>query len=84
VALPEAITELSPVLAVEETLLVTLAALLVFRLTPQPVQTKDVFGSGKMILPFRVPKIFIVTTWICESTTVKLMLFRSENFRIFL
>jgi len=79
VALPLAMIELLPVSAVELRLLETTAVLLVFKFTPQPVQSVEALGSGKIILPFKLPKMLIVTRWICELITVKLTLFKSET-----
>jgi len=79
VALPVATIELLPVSAVELRLFVTAAVLLALMSTPQSAQLVEAFASGRMMLPFRLPKILIVTKWICELTTVKLTLFKSET-----
>ena len=53
--------------------------LLMLVFTPQPEQSIEVFGSGKMMSPFKLPKMLMVTKWICELTTVKLTWFKSET-----
>lgn len=70
--LPLAVAVLLPELAVEVILFVTVALLFAFTLTPHPGQFVGALMLGRMIFPLSVPKIFIVITWICEFTTVKL------------
>jgi len=77
---PEAV--LPPVFAVDETLVSTVAVLDTFVLVVHALQGLPVpleRGTGKIISPFNVPKILMVTMWITESIMMRFTRLRMDT-----